>query len=66
MARGDLNIISSTRDFSDIDEFDLKFNNLKGSILAAVNLSKNIDFDHVSIPFDLANSIFEAGKSKTI
>lgn len=66
MARGDLNILASTRDIQDIDEFDYKFNTLKGNILAVVNLSKNIDFEHVSIPFDLANSIFEAGKSKKL
>lgn len=64
MARADLNILASSRDVIDVDEFDHKFHSLKGNIYAAVNLSRNIDFENVSIPFDLANSIFEAGKSK--
>ena len=66
IARADLNILTSATDAQEIDEFNYKFYCLKGNILAAVELSKNIDFDHISIPFDLANSIFEAGKSKLI
>jgi hypothetical protein len=42
-----------------------QLNTIRGSAAAISLLIRNIDFEFKSIPFDIANSVFEAAKRKT-